>query len=160
MSYTANIINGVLAALQDAAQGGTGELPVEPGDIAMLVSPMGGQQKPYIVVRLPTEPYTSAAWGGSSNLRNAIFIVDVDVVGETVPENPQPYGSDANTGILTLADDVMDVLENAREALLNTTPRLYDYELTAAAHQRGEDARTVSVTIRCSFKIRFFAGRR
>lgn len=160
MSYCANIINAVTQALKDAAQGGTADLPMEQGDIAMLVTTQGGKQMPYLNVRLPQEPYSSLVWGGTGNLKNGIFIVDVDVVTEAVPETAYPYGNDANPGILTLADDVMDVLENAREAIMASSPKLVDYEVTATAHQKGEDSRLVVATVRCAFKIRFFAGNR
>lgn len=154
-------MNAVTQALKDVAQGTADpKLPMEPQDIAMLVSPVGAKQKPYLVVRLPQEPYSSNVWGGSSNLKNGQFIVDVDVVGEVTPDRAQPYGNEMQMGILNLADDVMDVLENARAALIASSPKVVDYEVTAAAHQQGEDARTIAVTIRLLFKTRFFAGAR
>lgn len=159
--YSAKCFNVLVDVLKAAAQGGTGDLPMEAGDIFAGATPQAGNQRPFLLVRLPQEPYSTFEWGGTSALKTALFVVDVDVVDEVAPERSQPYGSEALPGILTLADDVMDVLENGRDTILAASGRIVDYAMTASAHSRSEgDGRTIVATIRVAFKVRFFAGQR
>lgn len=168
MGYAAPLFNAVLTVIQDACQGPPKSGPIQtikdlqPQAVYILALPASNVGTPCILVRLPEEPYSQSSWGGSSDLRNGLFIVDVDLVDQ-VKINDHPMGDENLSGILTLADDLMDLLETeaSRGKFREATPKLVDYEVTTTAHTRGgSNGLMVAATVRLAFKTRFRAGNR
>lgn len=163
MGYTAAVINGVRDVLKAATVSGE---PLDYLQEVFLAGPSAGSQglNPFLVVRLPREPYANDSWGGTSNLKNGRFVVEVDVVAEVNPEGNYPFGvpgDPAQRGILTIADDVMDLLEVEAAAIKASSPRVVDFVVSASAYERiAEGAIQVVSVVRIDFQVRFFAGNR
>lgn len=160
MAYSAKLFNAVLAIVKAAATGGsiTG---VKATNVFIAALPQAGREKPFIVVRLPQEPFKSSSWGGTGDLRNGMFIVDVDLCDELKTGQANPFGDDPTTspGLLTRIDQLQDALENGRAAMLAASPKAYDLEMNTTAHLIPADAVTAAVaTIRVAIKVRYRAG--
>jgi hypothetical protein len=140
-----------------AACGST--LAVDSARVFQAVAPEANAQLPFVVVRLPQQGKGTGDWGGTGNLRNNDFKVEVCLAAEIPSGITHPYGDASTPGILTLTDDLMNVLENAKAAFLASTPKLIDYQLTAESFTKDDSRVGVSV-LTLIFKTRFFAGQR
>lgn len=163
VGYAAPCFNAVLEAVRAAAEATT--IAVDPLLVFPAAQPMMGLECPNIQISLPGQPYESDVWGGTGNLKNSLFKIDVHVVTELIQEKDtptgHPYGDELVPGLLTIADSVEDALEAAYSNLLAASPRVVDVMSATVAHGRlVSDARQIVATIEVIFKIRFFAGRR
>lgn len=161
--YSSLCFNAVLQVIQAAAAAGT--IGVDPNSIFQAAQPMAGIALPYIAISLPSEPYENDSWGGTSNLKNGIFQVDVHVVGELRKEDTtptgHPYGDINYYGILILSDLVQDALDQAYATLKAASPKVVDVFVATTIHGRNSaDARQIVSSTRVKFLIRFFAGQR
>ncbi len=162
MAYSAKIFNVVLKIVKDGVTAGSVQ-GVDPLNVFAAALPQAGRQKPFITVRLPQEPFKSSQWGGTGNLRNGMFIVDVDLCDEMKVGDPNvgPFGDDPTTspGLLTRIDQIQDLLENNRAAFLAASLKVVDFEMNTTAHMIPADAVTAAVaTIRVAVKVRYTAG--
>lgn len=164
MSICGPLFGAVVDVLQAAATAGSigsGTVKVDPARVYQAAMPQANLQRPSLCIALPTAPYDSSDWGATQNIRNGIFKVQVGLVADVSQDAgvAHPYGDGTNPGILTLADDVANALENGKAAFYAATARLVDYSVSSAAFAK-EDALVASATITITFKTRFQAGAR
>ena len=159
MSYAGPLFGAVVAAVK-AAQGGTMSYVQR---VYVATVPTVDTGFPLVAIRLPPDkPYDSARWAGSGNRKESIFQVEVSVVAKITTDQSvaNPYGDNTTPGILTYADDLQNVIDNARTAFLAAAPVLVDYETTTAYFQPEAPSDVASVTVLISFKLRYTAGSR
>lgn len=88
--------------------------------------------RPHIVVKLD-DPAVEEEWRAANNIRSGAFIVLIQML-TTAGDAERPYGvtGDANKrGIVTLFEDVMNVVDLARAAILAANPtKLVDINVT------------------------------
>lgn len=167
--YSALCFNAVVQVLQAAAVAQT--IKVDPKVVLPSAAPMMGLDLPNVQIHLPSQPYAGDSWGGTSNLKNGFFKVEVSVLGEVLPEqsipNGTPYGSSTQLGILVLSDQVQDALEadyilgQSQSVLRSCSPRVVDVASFGVVHGRNvADSRQIVSVISVVFKIRFFASQR
>lgn len=160
MGYSASLFNAVLTVVKDAVQASsiTG---VNVKNVFIAALPQAGREKPFIVVRLPQEPFKVSAWGGTGDTRNGTFIVDVDLCDEIRGNdaNGHPFGDATTPGLLTRIDQIQDALEAGRATILAASGKAYDLEMNTTAHLIPADAVMAAVaTVRVAIKVRYRAG--
>ncbi len=165
MGFSAALYNVILSTIKDGCLGQSGPMTglaqMQEQSVFPLAAPVSNVKMPHIIVRLPAEPYATFNWVSTSEKRDGLMVVDVDVVTELRQTIEQPYGSENLMGVLTLTDDVCDLLEAQRLKIMKASEKLVDYELSSSAHSRQTpDGLGVVTTTRVVFKTRFQAGHR
>lgn len=163
MGNAAKIFNTVLKIVQDNAGEGKALSYLEPNHIFAAATAQAGISTPYVVVRLPDQPYRNEVWGATQNVKLGVFIVEIVAVDEVAPDEDFPYGGDGegDEGILKLVDDICDLIDNQRAYLLSENPKVYDLATSVMSHTRiTAEALEVVGIVRIEFKVRFQAGSR
>lgn len=164
MAYSgmiADCFNAVSDLLEAAAVAGS--IAVDPALVVQAVNALS--ETPNVQVSLPSIPYENMKWNGSGNQKDSHFIcecwVNAQLDGSRATPGGHAFGDGTAPGLLTIAAQVEDAIENGYATLKAANIRVVDVQLLNTIYTRQvPGSTTVSAVVRVDFWLRYIAGSR